>query len=100
MIGQGHTQEILRSHLSKYGVMVELNTELLDFEQHADGVTVNLLKRNKSAEQTEKISVDWLVGADGARSKHSLHLHCYTVKLIVFRPRAQATGSQLRRRDA
>lgn len=74
MIGQEHTEKILRSHLAKYDVHVEPNTELVSFEQNADGVNAKLLKRDGSQEKTETVSVDWLVGADGARSQCLLSL--------------------------
>lgn len=72
MIGQGHNEEILRSHLAKYNVHVELNTELVGFEQNAGSVTVKVIKRDGGDEKVETASVDWLVGADGARSWYSL----------------------------
>ena len=69
MIGQGHNEEILRSHLAKYNVFVELNTELVGFEQRNDGVTVHIVKRNGAEETRETTVVGWLVGAEGARSE-------------------------------
>lgn len=59
-------------HLAKYNTTVELNTELVDFEQNADGVTVNLLKRDGAHDRTETASVKWLIGADGASSASSV----------------------------
>lgn len=77
MIGQGHNEEILRSHLAKYNVQVELNSELVSFEQDANSVTVNILKRDGTQEKTETALVDWLVGADSAKSQSTPCL-CYS----------------------
>ena len=69
MIGQSHQVQILQQHLEKYGIHVELNTELVGFEQNDDSVTARLLKRNGPEELSETVSVPLLVGADGARSQ-------------------------------
>lgn len=85
MIGQDHTEEILRSHLAKYNIQVELNTELVSFEQNTDTVTVNVIKRDGVQEKVETASVDWLVGTDGGRSESPLRLHYPNVELTFFR---------------
>ena len=69
MLGQSHQEEILRAHLVKAGVPVELNTELVSFEQSADGVTAHIIKHDGGEETTEIVSASWLIGADGAHSK-------------------------------
>lgn len=80
MLGQGLNEEILRSHLAKYDVHVELGTELVGFEQNADSVTARLAHHVANQEDTtETISVEFLVGAEGARSQsHSLSLLLHT----------------------
>jgi flavin-dependent dehydrogenase len=65
-LGQEGHERILRAHLEKYGVKVELGTELVSFTQDNDKVDVVLKKVENGGE--EKVSVKWLVGADGARS--------------------------------
>jgi 2-polyprenyl-6-methoxyphenol hydroxylase-like FAD-dependent oxidoreductase len=65
-LGQEGHEAILRKHLEKYGVKVELGTELVSFTQDNDKVDVVLKKVENGNE--EKVSVKWLVGADGARS--------------------------------
>jgi hypothetical protein len=45
MLGQFTAATILRSHLGRLGVTVELGTELVEFTQDAHKVSTNLLKR-------------------------------------------------------
>ncbi|KAF9068406.1 FAD binding domain-containing protein [Rhodocollybia butyracea] len=73
MLGQNLHQQILREHiLADYGVEVELGTELRSFEQYADHVVAHTVKTLDSKE--ENFNVDWLIGADGARSVVRKHL--------------------------
>lgn len=72
MMGQNAAEEILRSHLAKYGCEVELGTSLVSFQQDSERVTAVLSKNENGKESTETIEVDWLVGADGARGKGDL----------------------------
>ncbi|KAF9068407.1 FAD-binding monooxygenase, partial [Rhodocollybia butyracea] len=66
-LGQNIHERILREHIfADYGVQVELGTELRSFEQHADHVVAHVVKAADLKE--EDIKVDWLIGADGARS--------------------------------
>ncbi|KAF7798986.1 hypothetical protein EIP86_010215 [Pleurotus ostreatoroseus] len=68
IIGQSHNEEIIRSHLEKHGVHVELNTELVGFEQDANGVTAQIVKHSSSSDVPETFHASFLVGAEGARS--------------------------------
>ncbi|KAK0434843.1 hypothetical protein EV421DRAFT_1909144 [Armillaria borealis] len=69
ILGQDRHEAILRRHLAKFGVFVELGTELLDFEQDEDSVTATLRKTNAAGETVKETSTfKWLVGADGATS--------------------------------
>ena len=70
MIGQARNEAILRAHLMKYGVQVELGSELVEFEQSATSVIAHVLKRNGVSDITEIISASYLVGADSARSEY------------------------------
>lgn len=59
---------IVRDHLAKYGMQVELATELVSLEQDADGVTATL----KHAAGTEQESIEtfraaYVIGADGGK---------------------------------
>ena len=68
--GLMHTEDLMvhfRSHIEKYGVHVELNTELVSFSQDADGVTAHVVKRSDGSEVTETIRTPFMIGADGAR---------------------------------
>lgn len=68
MLGQHHAEEIFRSHIEKYGVSVELNTELVSLEQDADGVTAQIVRRDEDGKEVkESIRTPFLIGADGAR---------------------------------
>ncbi|MFI6602215.1 FAD-dependent monooxygenase [Nonomuraea sp. NPDC050536] len=58
---QWRTERILRDRLAELGHHVELGTEVTDFEQDADGVTVTL-------GTGETVRCAYLVGADGGRS--------------------------------
>ncbi|KAJ3518626.1 hypothetical protein NM688_g9412 [Phlebia brevispora] len=68
IIGQAHNEEILRDHLAKHNVFVELSTELVDFDQDENGVIAHVIKHNGSEETSETIPAAFLIGADGARS--------------------------------
>ncbi|GAA4920145.1 2-polyprenyl-6-methoxyphenol hydroxylase-like FAD-dependent oxidoreductase [Actinomycetospora succinea] len=58
------TERLLAEELRRHGGSVERSTELIGFEQDADGVTVRL--RTPAGEETVRTS--YLVGADGAHS--------------------------------
>ncbi|MGB0847576.1 MAG: FAD-dependent oxidoreductase [Thiolinea sp.] len=66
MIGlpQSETERILEQKLNALGVHVERNTELTKFQQSSESVACELAKEG----DTEKVSVDFLVGANGASS--------------------------------
>ncbi|KAF9002997.1 monooxygenase [Cyathus striatus] len=68
MVGQNHLEAILRAHAKKYGVEVELATELVKFEEHGDHVVAHLLKTVDGKETSELVKCSYLVGADGAHS--------------------------------
>ncbi|KAK7051550.1 hypothetical protein VNI00_004529 [Paramarasmius palmivorus] len=64
---QDDHQAALRGIIEKrYGVSIELATELVSFEQSPDYVTVKLLKSSLGTTETHQF--DWVVGTDGARS--------------------------------
>ncbi len=71
MLGQHHAEEIFRSHIESYGTRVELNTELVSFEQDANGVTAHLIKRDGDSEVHENAHTPFLIGADGAKGMTS-----------------------------
>ncbi|KAI0635066.1 FAD binding domain-containing protein [Trametes polyzona] len=68
LVGQFVLEGILRNHLAELGVQVELATELVSFEQDADGVTA-ILKHADGTENetTETFRAAYVIGADGAR---------------------------------
>ncbi|KAK0239563.1 FAD binding domain-containing protein [Armillaria nabsnona] len=68
IMGQDRHEAILRQHLAKYDVHVELGTELLSFEQTEDHVSATLSKTVDGNQVEEKTEFKWLVGADGASS--------------------------------
>ncbi|KAJ3881576.1 FAD binding domain-containing protein [Lentinula edodes] len=69
ILGQNRHEQLLREHiLADHGVQVELGTELQSFEQHADQVVARIVKTVDSKPVEDNVIVDWLVGADGARS--------------------------------
>ncbi|KAL0953955.1 hypothetical protein HGRIS_005116 [Hohenbuehelia grisea] len=68
MIGQDTQTSILRSHLAKHGVNVELSTELRSFQQHPDHVAVTMSKILDGEEHSEDAQFKYIVGTDGAHS--------------------------------
>lgn len=66
LLGQAHSEEILRTALEKYSCFVELDTELVSFEQTAQDVTAQILKRQDGQEVSETVKFQFLVGTDGA----------------------------------
>src|SRR5262249_41042517 len=60
MIPQWRVEQILRERLADFGVAVELDAELRDFTQDADGVTATVGEAQLRAR--------YLVGCDGGRS--------------------------------
>lgn len=72
VLGQDRVEDIIRRHIhDRFGVSVELGTELLKFVQNEECVTAHL--RNIVAFQDsaadETVEVKYLVGADGGRSE-------------------------------
>lgn len=68
MLGQDRHEQILREHLAKYGVTVELGTELVSFEQFPDHVVSRVIKTYSGQQSEESIDCQWLIGAEGAHS--------------------------------
>jgi 2-polyprenyl-6-methoxyphenol hydroxylase-like FAD-dependent oxidoreductase len=62
---QSKTEAILEQHLNRLGVEVERSTELLTFQQLADGVRANI---NKPDGSKETVTTPWIIGCDGAHS--------------------------------
>ena len=70
IISQFLTETVLRDHLARHGVHVELGTEPTSIDQDSDGVTVYLKKTDKDGnESTETVRASYVVGADGARGE-------------------------------
>ncbi|KAI0784359.1 FAD binding domain-containing protein [Abortiporus biennis] len=68
IIGQDHHESILRSHLLKFGIEVELGTELISFQQDERRVTAEVHRRDANNDQVQElVRADFLVGADGAK---------------------------------
>lgn len=84
MIGQYCAEAILRKHLAEYGVIPELATELVGFEQNGESVTAHLVKHNGDKDVEETVVVDYLVGSDGAHSKRLRILLYLPMPLINF----------------
>jgi 2-polyprenyl-6-methoxyphenol hydroxylase-like FAD-dependent oxidoreductase len=66
-LGQESVEGIMREALrDRFGITVELGTELVGFEQTEDGVTARLRKGDQHDE--EVVRAEYLVGTDGGRS--------------------------------
>jgi len=63
-VPQDETEQILEEHLTRHGVRVECNTELIAVAQRDSGVSARLRAGNR----IEDIEADWLLGCDGAHS--------------------------------
>jgi 3-(3-hydroxy-phenyl)propionate hydroxylase len=66
ILPQSETERILEEALEKLGIKVERNTELIDFEQTTDAVSIRL--------SDGVVMADFLIGCDGAHStvRHKL----------------------------
>src|SRR5262249_10896675 len=62
---QSETERLLTEHLSKVGVPVERQVELVDFTDHGDHVDATLRHADGRDEQVRSA---WLIGCDGAHS--------------------------------
>src|SRR5262249_17879149 len=73
MIPQSETERVLEEQLAQRGVIVERLTELTTFAEKGNTVEATLKKADGSS---ETVTVDWLVGCDGAHSavRHGLGL--------------------------
>lgn len=61
-------ENILRKHLAKYGIIVELRKNLVAISQDADNLTATVTSSAPGSTETrETIIAQYLVGADGAR---------------------------------
>jgi 2-polyprenyl-6-methoxyphenol hydroxylase-like FAD-dependent oxidoreductase len=66
MIGQDKLEPILRKQASELGSDIRFGTELMHFEQQAEGV--NALIREQATGHEDRIHAHYLVAADGNRS--------------------------------
>ncbi|KAJ3558060.1 hypothetical protein NM688_g1138 [Phlebia brevispora] len=66
---QEKLEAIMRDHLAKYGISVEMSKGLVNVEQDKDGVTATLavFKNGQSTAVQETVICQYLVGADGAK---------------------------------
>ena len=68
IVGQYYTEGVLREHLARHNIHIELCTEPVSIRQDEEGVTATLKKADGDGiEQTETIRVAYVIGADGAR---------------------------------
>jgi putative polyketide hydroxylase len=68
LISQNHVEEALFNCIGKYpNAKVLFSKEMISFEQDSDGVVVTL--QDRKTDQKEKIRAEYLIGADGVRSK-------------------------------
>ena len=69
-LGQCFTESILRDHLGKYGVQVELGTELVDIQQGAETVTATVKRCHQGgSEEIEHIQAAYIIGGDGGKGE-------------------------------
>lgn len=72
-LSQATLEGILRSHLDKHGVAVELSRGLVAIEQFADTLTATIAvhEAGQPTEEQETLTCKYLIGADGARGHKS-----------------------------
>ena len=69
-MGQCVTESVFRKHLGRFGVEVELGTELTALEQDSEGVTATLrITRTGGEEAVEILRAAYVIGADGGRGQ-------------------------------
>ncbi|PIL27593.1 hypothetical protein GSI_10744 [Ganoderma sinense ZZ0214-1] len=69
-LGQCFTESILRDHLGRYGVQVELGTELVDIQQGTETVTATVKRhRQGGSEEIEDIQAAYIIGGDGGKGR-------------------------------
>ncbi|EIN04034.1 hypothetical protein PUNSTDRAFT_77218 [Punctularia strigosozonata HHB-11173 SS5] len=68
-LSQAVLEKVIRAHLEKYGVTVELNKGLIAIEQDADVVTATIAihRSGVPTEEREVVVAKYLIGADGAK---------------------------------
>ncbi|HEX4353802.1 MAG TPA: FAD-dependent oxidoreductase, partial [Polyangiales bacterium] len=89
-IAQDRLEPILRDKAIEFGADIRMNTELVHFEQDADGVTTTLRERS-GREYTLRTA--YMIAADGARSpvREALSIarsgrgHIRTLRSVLFR---------------
>ncbi|KAI0056069.1 hypothetical protein BV25DRAFT_1921304 [Artomyces pyxidatus] len=67
LLGQDATCAILREHLHKYNINVEIGTAMTAIEQDKHGVTSRLTKKREGTDNIEFVRARYVVGADGAK---------------------------------
>lgn len=90
-IAQDKLEPILRAKAIELGADLRLGTELIRFEQDADGVTATVRERNGGKEYT--IRAQYMIAADGSNSpiREALKIgrkgrgHMNTVRSVLFR---------------
>lgn len=69
MLGQNHSEAILRDHLRRLNCEVEFGTALYGIQSENNHVVAHVLKKDGGHESVETIRCHWLVGTDGARGE-------------------------------
>lgn len=70
-MSQAAGEGVLRDHLARFGVTVELNTELVTLEQDEEGVTAHLKTTKGGFEKMEEFRAAWVIGTDGGKGESS-----------------------------
>ena len=65
ILGQDDNERIMGEKLADWGASVQWNTELIELQQHTDGVAATLKLPDAT---TRTIPAAWVAGCDGARS--------------------------------
>ncbi len=63
-VPQDETERLLEEHVGRLGVTVERNTELVGLTPQGGAMTAQL----RHGDRIEEVSVDWVLGCDGAHS--------------------------------
>jgi 2-polyprenyl-6-methoxyphenol hydroxylase-like FAD-dependent oxidoreductase len=66
-ISQSLLEPLLKAKAEELGADLRFSTDMVSFEQHADGVTASI--RNRDNGKTESVRAKYMIAADGAHSK-------------------------------
>lgn len=69
--------------LDRFGVQVELGTELVGLEQNPEHVVARVVKHDGDNKKEETVTCAWLVGTDGGKGlQFCITFNCSLIKIL------------------